>query len=1168
MNPPRCLLLALGLMLPLPLAAQEPVDFNRDIRPLLSDRCFHCHGFDAQQRRAGLRLDTWEGLTQEREGRHPVVPGKPAASELLRRVKAHDISDRMPPADSGVTVSAAEIVLLERWIAEGARFERHWAYVAPKASEPPDVASDITVRGDLDRFVAARLASKGLRPSVEADKVTLCRRVTLALTGLPPNPEEIDAFLADARPDAYGHLVDRLLASPRFGERMALMWLDVARYADTNGFHHDNIRTGWPYREWVIKAFNENMSYDQFVVEQLAGDLLENPTVSQRIATAFCRMHNINDEGGALDPEYRVEAVADRIETIATTFMGLTFTCSRCHDHKYDPFTQEDYYSLFAFFNSIEERGVYPANFEQAQAYPARILYRPDDLDAQVKAAEVDLEEARVKLSGSAGAILDEITAWEGEVRADRGVTWAKSRLVEVKTKHGTEVELVSDGSARAKGKRRPKETYTLVLQTEATDLRLVRVEALGDKTFAHGSVGLASNGNAVVNHVAVKAISVTDPSRTRDVEMAWAWADHEQPNGDFDVLNMLRPDAAGWAVEGHKRKGESRTALLLAKEPFGFDGGTRVEVTIACESIHLQHVIGRPRVSLGTAQKALDAFPVVPSNWFEAGPFTGNFNEAYDKAHGPGGATGVPTDPKVKWKHRPDIQDGVAKALGGARRAFYFGRALRTPVPRKLNLSLGSDDAIKVYLNGVEIHANKARRGVAPDQERVAIDLQAGENVLVIKIVNDGGPAGVYYRADAAAEHPTALGPAALIPKDMREGGLDERFSDAISIARSPTYAALSREVDKLEARVATLTKQTVPVLIMKELPKATDTYVLTRGSYATPDKSRPVKRRPPGALGGMLPEGAPNDRLGFARWLTDPQHPLVARVHVNRIWQTLFGTGIVQTTENFGHQSSWPSHLALLDWLSVAFVESGWDQKALIRRIVTSATYRQASRRRPDVAEVDPGNRLLSWFPRRRLEGELIRDQALYAAGLLVERIGGPSARPYQPNGLWREVSIGGSSNTQVFKRDAGEGLYRRSLYTFWKRTSPSPQMATFDAPTREFCVVRRGVTNTPLQALVLWNDEQFVEASRLLAQRDMNAAAMFRRCTGREPTARERTILDRAADRFMAGFAKAPQEAKKLLAIGESPLPKGHDPVKLATMTMVANTILSLDATIVLN
>ncbi|NRA96105.1 MAG: DUF1553 domain-containing protein [Planctomycetes bacterium] len=1152
----------------LPASAQESIDFNRDIRPLLSDRCFHCHGFDAQQRKAGLRLDTWEGLTGTLKDHHPVVPGKPAQSELVRRINASDVSDRMPPADSGVTLSKDEIALLERWIAEGAPFEKHWAYVTPEAPKPPDVARDVTTRGGLDRFVAARLADKGLKPSEEADRLTLCRRVTLALTGLPPTPEEIDAFLADARPGAYERLVDRLLASPRFGERMALMWLDVARYADTNGFHHDNIRTGWPYREWVIRAFNENMPYDQFVVEQLAGDLLENPTVSQRVATAFCRMHNINDEGGALDPEYRIEAVADRIETIATTFMGLTFTCSRCHDHKYDPFTQEDYYSLFAFFNSVEERGVYPANFEQAQAYPARLLYRPDDLEEQVKAAEAELEKAREKLDGAAAKVLEEITRWEERFRTRRGIAWADARLIDIKTKHGTKVQRLKDGSVRAKGKRLARETYTFVLRTEATDLSLVRLEALGDKKFKHGSVGLASNGNAVVSHVAVKAISVAHPSRTRDVEMAWAWADHEQPNGDFDVLNVLRPDAAGWAVEGHNRKGESRTALLVAKKPFGFPGGTRIEITVACESIHSQHTIGRPRVSLGAAKNALDAFPIVSSDWFEAGPFNGTFDQAYDKAHGPERATGVPTDPEVKWKHRPDIEDGVAKALGGERRAFYFGRSLRTPVPRKLNLSLGSDDAIKVYLNGKEIHANKALRGVLPDQERVAINLPAGENVLVVKIINNGGPAGVYYRADSPADHPTALGPAALIPKDDREKGLDGRFTSAISSTRSPTYAALAREERRLTARVAALAKQTVPVLVMKELPKPTDTYVLTRGSYETPDKNRPVKRRPPKALGGALPEGVPNDRLGFARWLTDPRHPLVARVHVNRIWQMLFGTGIVQTMENFGHQSSWPSHLNLLDWIAVTFVQSGWDQKALMRRIVTSATYRQSSRRRPDAAAVDPANRLLAWFPRRRLEGELIRDQALYVADLLVERIGGPSARPYQPPGLWREVSIGGSSNTQVFKRDTGDGLYRRSLYTFWKRTSPSPQMATFDAPTREFCVVRRGVTNTPLQALVLWNDDQFVEASRVLAQRDMSAAAMFRRCTGRRPTAREQQILDRAADRFMAGFAKSPEAAKKLLAIGESPLPKDHDPVKLATLTMVANTILSLDATIVLN
>ncbi len=1150
------------------LSAQDPVDFNRDIRPLLSDRCFQCHGFDAQARQAGLRLDTWEGLTTPTGGRRPIVPGSPADSEVIRRITADDTAERMPPASSGHTLSAAEIALLRRWVKEGAPFARHWAFEPPRKPTLPRSHKDDPVRSELDRFVSSNLRERGFAPSPEAAPETLARRATLALTGLPPTPEELDTFLADEEPGAYERLVDRLLGSPRFGERMALMWMDVARYADTNGYHHDNIRTAWPYRDWVINAFNQNKPYDTFVREQLAGDLMEDPTVAQRIATAFCRMHNINDEGGALDPEYRVEAVADRIETVATTFMGLTFTCSRCHDHKYDPLTQEDYYSLFAYFNSVEERGVYPRNYEQARAYPARILYRSPDAEERLAAAREEQQRAQQRLDDAASAVTREIRQWEQQLRERLGVSWPKTRLVDVRTVNGTTVERLDDGSIRATGGAPDTETYVFRMETQARGLRLIRLEALGDPMFKSGSAGLASNGNAVVSHVSVRAAPSAEPDRATVVPLTWAWADHEQPNGDFDVLNLLRDDTAGWAINGHVRKGESRSAVLVAEAPFGFEDGTLVEVRVTCASVHRQHLIGRPRITLGAAHAPLEAFPTVASDWFQSGPFTGPFDAIYATDHGPEKSTAVPSDPKPKWKHRPDIIDGQATNFSGGQRAFYFGRSLRTPVPRKLPLSLGSDDAIKVFLNGVEIHANKALRGVAPDQERVVLDLPAGESALVVKIVNNGGPGGIYYRADRGPGSPAPLAPAALIPHGIRAPGLDRSFTAAIASAQSETYARLSADAAAKAEQVKAVEGETVPVLVMKELEKPTATHVLARGSYLSPDTNRPVKRRPPELFGGQLPAGAPENRLGFARWLTDRSHPLTARVHVNRIWQLLFGAGIVETMENFGHQASWPSNPELLDWLAVEFMDSGWDQKDLIRDIVTSATFRQSSRRRPEIAVLDPSNRWMGWYPRRRLEGEIIRDQALFVGGALAPRVGGPSVRPYQPPGLWREVSIGGNSNTQIFKQDSGEALYRRSLYTFWKRTSPNPQMATFDAPTREFCVVRRDVTNTPLQALVLWNDEQFVEAARLLAQRDGDVAAMFRRCTGRSPDPRELRVLNQTLSHFQRRFESSPDDARKLLSKGEAPLPTEYEPATLAALTMTANTILSLDATIVLN
>jgi hypothetical protein len=1143
------------------------VDFNRDVRPILSDRCFKCHGFDARARQADLRLDTAEGIARV------VSAGDPDGSPMIAKLEAEDRSERMPPPASGLSTTAAERALLRRWIEDGAAVAPHWGFVPPRPAPLPAAAADHPV----DRFVQRALAERGLSQSPPADPQTLLRRASLDLTGLPPTPDEIDAFVADTAGDAWERALDRLLASPRFGERMALVWLDAARYADTNGFHHDNVRTSWPYRDWVIRAFNDNMPFDRFVTEQLAGDLLEAPTEQQSIASAFCRMHNINDEGGALDAEYRVEAVCDRIETIATTFLGLTFTCARCHDHKYDPITQDDYYSLFAFFNSVEERGVYRNDSEQARAYPARLLYRPGELAAQTAAAEAEVAAAQQAIDGLEPQLARERGEHERAWRSARGVHWADATLVEAKAESGATLRILADGSARAE-RAADRDRHELVLRTDAGDLRLLRFEALADPDLPQGSVGLAPNGNAVVTSIAARAVSLRDPRRQEDVEWAWAWADHEQPNGDWSAHNLLAAgDGSGWALDGHNRK-ETRTALLLARRPFGFAGGTEVRVTIAYRSRHANHIIGRPRVTLAhAAADLLPDFPLRAGDWWLAGPFAASsFEAAFATAFGPERG---PFDPgqrfgNVRWQHRPDLRDGETHALQGERAAFYLARTLHTPVPRTLQLALGSDDAIRVFLDGRELLAHATRRGVAADQERVAVTVPAGSSTLVVKVVNDGGPAGFYHRAEPHPDDPFALEPTALLPPALRDRGLAARYAADWSRARSTVAAAAAVRLANAQAALTDLEAKAIPVLVMRELDEPTPTNVLIRGRYDQPDASRPVERRPPQVLGGELPAGAPRNRLGFARWLVRGDHPLTARVHVNRLWQMLFGTGIVASTENFGQQADWPSHPDLLDWLAVRFVESGWDQKALLRLLMTSATYRQSARVDERARDVDPDNRLLAWFPRRRLPGELVRDQALFVSGLLVEQLGGPSVKPYQPPGLWEEVSIGPSSNTQVFRRDDGEALYRRSLYTFWKRTAPSPQMAMFDAPTREFCVVRRSTTNTPLQALVLWNDVQFVEAARVFAQRALDEAsdtdarlvAMFRRCTARAPRAAELDVLRRTLRGFRERYAAAPADAASLLARGEAPRPEHHDAAELAAWTMIANTLLSLDETIV--
>ncbi|MCA8969544.1 MAG: PSD1 domain-containing protein [Planctomycetes bacterium] len=1176
------------------------VDFNREIRPILSDRCFQCHGFDARARKADLRLDTLAGQRETREGKTPVVPGDPDASELVRRIESDDPDHAMPPKSSALKLSDEERALLRRWVQEGAEFEEHWAFVPCERPHVPRPTNG-KVRNEIDAFVLARLEPAGIEPSPTADPATLLRRVTLDLTGLPPTPEELDAFLADPSDEAYERHVDRLLRSRHHGERMALLWLDAARYADTNGFHHDNVRTSWPYRDWVIRAFQNNKPYDEFVVEQLAGDLLPNATEQQHIATAFSRMHNINDEGGALDPEYKVEAVCDRIETISTTFLGLTMTCARCHDHKYDPLTQNDYYSLYAFFNSIEERGVYPNNLEQARAYPARLDYFPDGMKAQVAEARQRVGTAEAALADAQPGFRQEREAHDRAVLEKHHVAWLDRTAMTAVAQSGRTLVRQDDGSWLLDLDKQAgppsSDVHRFSMTTDRTDLRLVRYEAFVDDRLPGKSVGTVPHGNAVVSKfvLEVAPIASGDAEATSEfVELAWAWADLEQRNGDFDILNTLpgsgfENPSEGWALAGHHDKNR-RTAILVAKQPFGFEGGTKLTLHVHYESRYAQHLAGRVRVSFGAADASVtQQIPERHGSWFACGPFpAASFDEAYDRAFGPESVSRIAIDAsfvagkkKQRWRYEDKLQDDTTFSFNNTKSAYYFGREFRNEHPQRIVLHLGSDDAIRVFLDGNDVLSKRVLRGVARDQEHLELEIPRGRHAVVVKIVNDGGP-GAFHGRLTYPQDGTIQGryaPVALVPSADRDDTLTERYAREWASTTSPTFAALDAEVRESKSALEALQAQAVPVLVMRELDKPIPTHVLTRGRYDAADESRPVDRRPPLFLGGKLPADAPNDRLGFARWLVRKDNPLTPRVHVNRLWQMIFGRGIVETSENFGMQASWPSHPELLDWLAARFAQD-WDGRALLRSIVTSETYRRSARPTPTARKLDPDNRLLARFPRQRLQGEAIRDLALFASGLLSDEPFGPSVRPYQPEGLWRELSIGGSSNTRIFERDDGDKLYRRSLYTFWKRTSPNPQMSMFDAPTREYCVVRRGVTNTPLQALVLWNDEQFLEAARVLAQRTLGEEhlsdraridAMFTRCTGRHVGKAEAHVLEGSLTAFRSRYASSPEDVTALLAIGEAPLPATFQDGtcathELAAWMMLASTILSLDETIV--
>ncbi len=1002
--------------------ADKPVDYDREVRPILAENCYACHGPDGNARKAELRLDRKDDAFRDRPGGAAVVAGDVAASTILDRIAEVDPDVAMPPPQTGKTLTAVQKDTLRRWMAEGAPWQGHWAFTPPRRPEVPAVEAKSRVRNPIDSFLLNRLESKGWIPSPEADRTTLIRRLSFDLTGLPPAPAEVAAFAADARPDAYERLVDRLLASPHYGERMALSWLDAARYADTNGYHIDNHRDIWKYRDWVIDAFNANQPFDRFTVDQIAGDLLPDATVPQKIASGFHRNTMVNFEGGADPEEYLTKYVGDRVSTTATVFLGVTLACAECHDHKYDPFTQEDFYRFYAFFNGIAEQGL-DGNKES----PAPRLKVPEPAQA------ARLAEIRAQIAGAAarldapspGADAAQV-AWE-QTRSDPSAGWVVLDPASLASTGGSTLAKLADGSVLASGTNPDKDIYEFVATAKLAGIRALRLEALTHESLAGKGTGRAGNANFVLTGVDVEAAPESTPDAWSAVPLARAEADHFQAAGDFRVAKAIDADpASGWAVDGDKKR-EDRRALFEVKSPFGSESGTRVKVRLRFESPYARHAIGRFRLAASTADRP--SLGILP--------------------------------PKV-------------------------AEALAVEAPKRT--------------------------------EAQARDLRA------------------YYRAEV--------------------------WDEGLRI-RAETEA-----LKKAEAEV----DRSIPVtMVMAEMARPRPTHILIRGDFRS--KGEVVQAGVPASL-PPLPPGQPADRLGLARWLVDPAHPLVARVTVNRFWQQYFGTGIVKTVNDFGTQGDWPSHPELLDWLATEFVGSGWDVKALQKVIVTSAAYRQDSRADRPLLEADPENRLIARGPRFRLDAEAIRDTALAVSGLLNRHVGGPSVYPYQPAGLWEELAFGGDFSSQSYKPSTGDALYRRGLYTYWKRSLPYPSLSTFDAPNREVCAVQRPRTNTPLQALVLLNDPAYVEAARVLAQRVIREAGpgpearldhAFRLCVARAPSPREAEILLALYRRQLDHFRADPKAAEALGKVGDSPRPAGLDPAEIAAWTAIGNVLLNLDETI---
>lgn len=1027
-------------------AGAEPlpatVEFNRDIRPILSDACFHCHGPDKAKRKANLRLDTEEGALADLGGSHAVVRGQLSKSELYQRIITRNEKERMPPTKLGRPLTERQVQLLARWIEQGAKWQKHWSFIPPQRPSVPQTGAP-WVRTPIDGFILDRLTKEGLQPSPEADRTTLVRRVTLDLTGLPPTPAEVDAALADQSSDWYAKVVDRLLASPRYGERMAVRWLDAARYADTNGYQDDGERFMWRWRDWVIDAFNRNLPFDQFTVEQIAGDLLPNATLEQRIATGFNRNHRINAEGGIIPEEYAVEYVADRVETTATVWLGLTMTCTRCHDHKYDPIKQKEFYQLFAYFNNVPEfgRGIKYGNSPPFVPAPTREQQvRLQALDQELAQAQEHLRKLQPELSAAQAA-------WEKTFQPLGGLDW----------------------------------TITEHLMARFT------------------LDGSAASGSAQVPHGVF-----------RDGKPAYGPGRRGQA-ADFDGQRYL--DAGDVGKFGFN----DRFTLAAWIFPQGEQGGVILS--------RMADTSRSKGYSLGLAGGKLQFDLVV--RWLDD-------------------ALRVETTNRLalnQWHHVVASYDGTKVA--DSVRLYVDG------VPQKLTILL---DALNQDFEAKEPLRIGAGGGQAGRFHGLLADVRLYDERLTpdeaLVVASDDSIAALLA---LQSERRTAPQRAKL-----QRYYLEEHAPTAIRQTRRQVLA-LQHQKEQLRATYPT-------TMVMQELPTPRASFVLLRGEY---DKhGEQVAPGVPTAL-APLPAGVPSNRLGFARWLVDPQNPLTARVAVNRFWQMYFGTGLVKTAEDFGSQGEWPSHPELLDWLATEFMRSGWDVKAMQRLIVTSAAYRQSSKVTKILLEKDPDNRLLARGPRLRLSAETVRDQALAASGLLVQRVGGPSVRPYQPAGLWKELSGG-----KDYVPDHGVNLYRRSLYTFWKRTVTPPGMLTFDASMRETCVVRETRTNTPLQALNLMNDVTYVEAARVLAQRIMTEAGptpearltmAYRLVLGRPPRPTEVQVLRAGFDHQQSAYRQDQEAARKLVRAGEYPVHEKLDVSDLAAYTAVAGLILNLDEAI---
>ena len=1038
----------------------ETIDYNRQIQPILADKCYACHGPDPKTRKAGLRLDVEAVAKGELEsGEHAIISGVIENSELVRRIYHDDPDELMPPPDLKKRLSTEDKALLKQWIAEGAKFDQHWSF---RPIERP--------AGDgIDFFVARRLAEENMQASAQADRITLARRVSYDLRGLPPTVTEVDAFVADREDGAYGRLIDRFLKSPHYGEKMAQSWLDLARYGDTNGYHNDSERAMWLYRDYVIDSFNTNKPYDRFIIENMAGDLLPDATDETRVASGFNRCVTFNEEGGADPDEFYVAYAVDRANTTGQVFLGLTVGCAQCHDHKYDPISQKEFYQLYAFFNSVEgEIGAGGRTGYHGKPLPPLLKVSTTEQKQKTSALAQQIPLAEEKLSASIDLFRDDqaLVAERQKWEATLGSSPQKKQMP------------IKNG---------------LVLWLDAGDLKEgEKIESWPDKSGA-GRDAIASGGPTATKDGVNGRPAVRLDGKSQFLRTAKGG---EKLTGDFTMIAVVKQGAPQHhqmlIMWGEEANGKRRALWRTDKRKFGFNG-------------YHADVVSSADLPADTSQLLM--------------------------------LTKSGNDHLIKLSH-----DGNSVGEGKVKLQAYGATAI----------TIGANNAGKETAAADIAEVLLFDRALTPDEQQ-----RLGRHL-----------AQKYDLPSAFLEAPADILEIAKLPETARDTNQAEKIHDHfIFNVNAPTRDA----INKLEGEIASLKKQksdsekNLPTtMVMVEMKNRKPAHVLMRGDFQQPGEQ--VQPDVP-AIFPRLPEDQPRNRLGLAHWLTDPKHPLVARVTVNRLWAQFFGTGLVKTMGDFGTQGGWPSHPHLLDWLAADFIESGWNVKALQKKILLSETYRQSSINRGRFLESDPDNRLLARAPRFRHSAEEIRDTALAVSGLLNRKIGGPSVKPYQPDGYLSSIG-------KKWKVAQGESLYRRGLYTFWRRTMLYPSFQIFDAPSREFCSVDRPRTNTPLQALVTLNDPTFVEAARVLGEKlagtngnvETKLRAAFRNILARAPSAAEIALLKITHNEQLEHFRTDAKEGSAPLAkAGASPSAEGVDTAEAAAWTVVAQILLNLDETL---